>query len=232
MSTLLARLKANLDSVQQRMEAARGRSSLAADAVQLLAVTKYVPLEVVEALAELGITHVGESRPQQLLERAAWRPDLHWHLIGHLQRNKVRAVLPQIELIHSVDSVRLLKRIDEIATELALRPRVLLEVNVSGETVKDGFEPGSLREAWPEILQCQHLQLAGCMTMAPHHASAENLRAVFRNLRALRDELQSHPASPPLPELSMGMSDDFEVAIEEGATIVRLGSVLFENCDL
>ncbi len=231
MSTLLARLKANLDSVQQRIEAAQRRSSHAANAVQLLAVTKYAPLEVVEALAQLGITHVGESRPQQLLERAALHPDLRWHLIGHLQRNKVRAVLPHVALIHSVDSVRLLARIDEVAAELALRPRVLLEVNVSGEAVKDGFEPATLREAWPEILKCQHVELAGCMTMAPHHVSAEKVRAVFSNLRALRDELQCQPASPPLPELSMGMSDDFEVAIEEGATIVRLGSVLFENCD-
>ena len=214
--------------MRRRIEAACARSGRDPAAVRLVAVTKYAPMEAVRELVALGHRDLGENRPQQLLERAGLLngAEVTWHLIGHLQRNKARKVLPVASLIHSVDSVRLMEAIDRLAVELSLRPRVLLEVNVSGEGSKDGFEPGVLREAWGEITRMEHVELAGLMTMAPYSDDPETARPVFQSLRELRDELTATGALP-LPELSMGMSGDFEVAIEEGATIVRMGSLLF-----
>src|SRR5690606_23309001 len=174
---------------------------------------------------------LGESRPQQLIERAAALPaGIEWHLIGHLQRNKVRAVLPHAALIHSVDSLRLAERISDIAGQLSLTPRVLLEVNVSGEASKDGFDAGQLQSDWPTLRALPNLQIAGLMTMAPVSDDPQDARPTFQGLRNLRDTLLSDAVDDPaLSELSMGMSGDFEIAVEEGATLVRIGSALFEG---
>lgn len=227
--SLQSTIEANLARVQLAMQAACQRSGRRADQVRLVAVTKYAPTAALDALTRAGFQTFGESRPQQLIERAAQFPDAEFHLIGHLQRNKVRAVLPVAHTIHSVDSLRLLKRIDAVAEELALRPRVLLEVNVAGEASKDGFSPDGLREAWSEASLSAHVELAGLMTMAPHTDEERPIRETFQRLRRLRNELASQQF--PLPELSMGMSGDFEIAIEEGATIIRVGSTLFEGID-
>ncbi|HEX6984358.1 MAG TPA: YggS family pyridoxal phosphate-dependent enzyme [Planctomycetaceae bacterium] len=217
-------------AVRRRIAAACARSSRDVSDVRLVAVTKYAPVEAVRELVALGHRDLGESRPQQLLERAALfdGAGVTWHLIGHLQRNKARKVLSVASLIHSADNVRLLEALDRLAGELSLRPRVLIEVNVSGEASKDGFPPDELRSAWPRVAGLRRLDVAGLMTMAPYSEDPEATRPYFRALRRLRDDLAA--AGPlPLPELSMGMSGDFEVAIEEGATIVRVGSSLFEE---
>ncbi len=212
------------------MDAACRRCGRDPASVHLVAVTKYADLAWVRQLPALGVRILGESRPQQLIERAR-EPgaDVEWHLIGHLQRNKVRPVLPVAALIHSVDSLRLLQRIDQLAAEMQLRPRVLLEVNVTGESSKDGFAPLELSDAWGTIAALSHVRIEGLMTMAALVDEPESARPAFERLRMFRDELQRLAPGHSLPELSMGMSNDFEVAIEEGATYVRVGSLLFEG---
>jgi pyridoxal phosphate enzyme (YggS family) len=224
-------LKDRLRHVQERIAAACARVGRDPHSVRLIGVTKYTELGWVRVLHELGVEDLGESRPQQLVQRADELPtSIRWHLIGHLQRNKVELVLPHVKWIHSVDSVRLLERIREVAGKSSLRPRVLLEVNVSGEAAKDGFSPAELRNAWPRILESTPVEIHGLMTMAPLDADPTATRAVFAGLRKLRDVLAHlSGGANPLPELSMGMSGDFEIAIEEGATMIRLGSTLFEG---
>lgn len=232
MTTLTEQLEHNLGAIRSRIDVACANAERDPEDVTLIAVTKYAEPEWVQALVELGMTELGESRPQQLVERVEqFPPSVRWHLIGHLQRNKARKVLPLTTLIHSVDSPRLLSAINRLAEELDRRPRVLLEVNVSGEAAKHGFEPAELRGTWSTIASQSRVEIAGLMTMAPRVENPENARPFFRQLRELRDELVESTAetSNRLPELSMGMSGDFEVAIEEGATLVRVGSRLFEG---
>jgi pyridoxal phosphate enzyme (YggS family) len=151
---------------------------------------------------------------------------LEWHFIGHLQKNKVRQALPLFPFFHSIDSAALAGAIDRIAGETGAEAKGLLEVNVSGEESKHGFTPDELRSQFPALAKLPHLRIRGLMTMAPYSDDPEDARPVFRKLRELRDELQS-AHQHPLPELSMGMSGDFEPAIEEGATLVRVGSSIF-----
>lgn len=231
MSGVAERLRENLALVRERIAAACKRSGRDPTQVRIVAVTKYADWSWVEALTGLRMTVLGESRPQQLIERsAAMRRRVEWHLIGHLQRNKVRGVLPIATLIHSVDSWRLLTRIDQIAGELNLQPQVLLQVNVSGEASKGGFSPDELRNEFPQTGSLSHVRVRGLMTMAPYSDDPEAARPVFCGLRELRDGLRAAaPSTVVLDELSMGMSNDFDVAVEEGATLVRLGSLLFEG---
>lgn len=224
-----SRIAENYHAVLKRLESACARSGRQIDAVTLIAVTKYARMEWVRSLIRLGVRDLGESRPQQLEERVPLVAEpVRWHLIGHLQRNKVRRVLPLVDTIQSVDSLRLLMRIEKTAAELSMRPRLLLEVNVAGEPSKDGFSPHELATHWNEVLSCKNVAVHGLMTMAPRAADAESTRPVFRHLRELRDRLVSvSPESIRLTELSMGMSRDFDVAIEEQATMIRIGSELF-----
>ena len=224
------RLAENHQRVLDRIAQACRRAGRPSGSVRLIAVTKYARMEWVRALVSLGARDLGESRPQQLVERAAevGHP-VDWHLIGPLQRNKARRILPLVAWIHSVDSWRLLHWLDALAAELHLRPRVLIEVNVSGETAKHGFAPDRLTAEWDQALAARHVDVRGLMTMAPYDASESIQRQVFTGLRTLRDTLASRSPSLPLPELSMGMSDDFERAIEDGSTMVRIGSALFEG---
>jgi pyridoxal phosphate enzyme (YggS family) len=198
--------------------------------VELIAVTKTVSVEVARAVSDLGVEHLGESRPQELWRKAAaidrrvW-----WHLIGHLQRNKVERTLPLVCLIHSVDSTRLLDAIEAEAARQLRIADVLLEVNASREASKHGFPPEEAPELASQINQLHNVRVRGLMTMAAHD-DPEKCRPTFTLVRQLRDLLRG-TVSPahPLDHLSMGMSNDFEVAIEEGATLVRLGTVLFEG---
>lgn len=227
-------IKANLNQIRERIQAACERVVRDAEEVTLIAITKYAQKDWVQSLLELGMTDLGESRPQQLAERFEIfnQQQIHWHLIGHLQRNKARRVLPLVAWIHSVDSLRLLQSLERLAAELSLKPKVLLEVNVSHEVSKDGFAVEQLLQDWEAIIQQEHLQVAGLMTMAPLTENVADTRPVFTRLRELREQLQKQ--SPPaiqLSELSMGMSRDFEVAIEEGATMIRIGRSLFEGLD-
>ncbi len=232
MDVSTARLAANLAGIQERIAAAAARSGRSADSVTLVAVTKYVAPEWANALADLGCVDLGESRPQELWTKAAAagsRP-VRWHLIGHLQRNKVRRTLPLVSLLHSVDSTRLLEELDIESAAMGRRTPILLEVNISGDESKHGFHPREM----PEVLQLSrrfpNLELRGLMGMASLEGDLEAARLDFRRLRELRDRLRDR-GDGDLPELSMGMSGDFEVAIEEGATIVRVGSAFFEGIE-
>ena len=232
MSEFVERLRANYLAIEQRIAHACQRAGRERSEVTLVAVTKYAEWEWVEALVELGHHELGENRPQQLVERAAQltRP-VNWHLIGHLQSNKAKSVLPRAPWIHSIDSLKLLQLIDRQSVELGLRPRVLMEVNVTGEATKYGFTPDELRANWDAILACGNVDLRGLMTMAMASDDPETARPAFRALKNLRDELQARSPGGVrvFPDLSMGMTGDFEVAIEEGATLIRIGSALFEG---
>jgi len=196
--------------------------------VEIVAVTKTHGAEVVAEAWNAGLTIVGENKVQE----AAWKKPASvtgplWHLIGHLQGNKVRPALELFDFIHSVDSVKLLDRIESIAEETGVSPHVLLEVNVSGERSKSGMRPEDVRPAIEHIsCACSRITVEGLMTMAPFSENPEDARPCFRQLRELRDSCEQD-LGIVLPRLSMGMSGDYEVAVEEGATWVRLGTVLF-----
>lgn len=193
----------------------------------LLAVSKTVAIEDMMTLYHEGVRDFGESRPQEIIRKAAEMPaDCRWHLIGQLQKNKIRKILPYVHLIHSVDSEELLLRLESIAAELQLHPRVLFEVNISGEESKSGLTAQQLRQLASTFSLLQYVQPKGLMTMAPYDANDQQLHDIFGQLRMLRDDLQTQ-FSLELPELSMGMSNDYLIALSEGSTIVRLGSCLF-----
>lgn len=231
------RIAANLQSVRRRIADAAARCGRSASDVRLVAVTKYVGDDAVAALLDAGCRDFGESRPQALWTRAErfGGPDVRWHLIGHLQRNKVARTLPAADLIHSVDSPRLLAAIDAEAARQHRTSDLLLEVNVSGDASKHGVAAEQLAALVAAAGDCRHVRVRGLMTMAAREGDAERARQDFARLRAAGEELRAagtQGAAPPnvqIAELSMGMSGDFEEAIEEGATIVRVGSVLFEG---
>jgi pyridoxal phosphate enzyme (YggS family) len=220
-------IAANLEEIRRRMAEAARRSGRDPASVRLVAVSKTYPAEAVAAAATTGQRIFGESRVQESRDKIpACPPGLEWHFIGHLQKNKVRQALPLFPFFHSIDSTALAGAIDRIAGETGVKAQGLLEVNVSGEETKYGFTPEELRAQFPTLSKLPHLRIRGLMTMAPYNENPEEARPVFRALRELRDELQS-TYQHPLPELSMGMSGDFEPAIEEGATLVRVGSSIF-----
>lgn len=227
-TTILSR---NLQGVRARIAEACARRQRDPQSVQLIAVTKTAPVEWIQELIALGQIELAENRPQQLVQRAAALANsVSWHLIGHLQRNKIELVWPHVRWIHSVDSLRLLRALADYAAKAGSAPRILLEVNISGEASKGGFTPDELLAAWKEIQSISSLPISGLMTMAPLADDPETVRPVFRGLRELRDQLAEQSGGKfALPELSMGMSGDYEVAIEEGATMVRVGSRLFEG---
>ena len=181
-------------------------------------------------LAELGVRDLGESRPQELWRKAAALPAVRWHLIGHLQRNKIERTLPLVHCIHSVDSLRLLAALEEEAARTGRTVDVLLEVNASREANKQGFAPEDLPGLAPALAALKRVRVTGLMTMAAYEEDPERCRPTFVLLRELRDRLRTAVGSAqPLTELSMGMTNDFEVAVEEGATLVRIGTALFEG---
>jgi pyridoxal phosphate enzyme (YggS family) len=202
--------------------------------VTLVAVTKTVSPEIAALLPALGILDLGESRPQELWRKASHLSKMavpvRWHQVGHLQRNKIEATLPLVHLIHSVDSVRLLNALDQEAAKQQRTAVVLLEVNVSGEASKHGFSPAEIPALVKRVGDLKHVQVTGLMTMAALESEPERCRATFAELRGLRDRFRANfPAPHNLRHLSMGMTNDFEVAIEEDATLIRLGTVLFEG---
>lgn len=230
METIPHVLQQNLDAVHSRIEQACQRADRSPEDVTLVAVTKYAEWEWVCALAELHPVF-GESRPQQLAERQPQLPRVQWHLIGQLQRNKVRSAIGHADMIHSVDSLRLLRRIHQLAEETSRPIRLLLQVNVSGEESKSGFTPEMLLQEWPQIagFTSPSVTISGLMTMAPKSDSESSIRPVFAGLAELRHRLNEQAECAELTELSMGMSRDFEIAVEEGATLIRVGSSLFDG---
>ena len=223
----MAEIAENLAEVRRRITAACGRAQRDPGSVELIAVSKTFPAAAVREAHAAGQGHFGESRLQEAEPKMdLLASSLHWHFIGRLQRNKVRRLLPRFEVIHAVDSCGLAAYINEVARELGLFPKVMLQVNVAGETSKGGFEPAVLRAEMTGLLALERLEIMGLMCIPPPGPEPASARPWFVALRELRDELE-HAAGIPLPWLSMGMSGDFEVAIEEGATHVRVGGAIF-----
>lgn len=220
--------------IAQRYEAVRRQVADAADFVgrpsddvTIVGVTKHVGVEEVAEALKAGICDLGENRVQEFQGKYGLFPKARWHFIGHLQTNKVKDVVGKATLIHSIDSMRLLRIVDEKAAEQFVVQDALLQVNVSGEDSKSGFRPEDVYDVLHEAVALDHVKVRGLMTMAPY-ARAEEVRWVFRSLRNLRDSLcATSPDGVELEELSMGMTNDYGVAIEEGATIVRVGRAIF-----
>lgn len=214
--------------IESRILAACNRAGRSRGEVQVIAVTKYVSLETTGQVIKEGLQHVGENRWQDAAAKwEAFQSDAVWHFIGHLQTNKVKEVVGRFSYIHSLDRPSLAKEIEKKASDLSLQVPCFIQVNVSGEQSKYGLAPEELL-SFAELLRgYEHIRVAGLMTMAPFEAEPEETRPVFRALRELRDRLNaSGILGYEAPHLSMGMSNDFEVAVEEGATWVRLGSSL------
>ncbi|MDB6132135.1 MAG: hypothetical protein JWM59_378 [Verrucomicrobiales bacterium] len=220
-------IASRLHEIKERMAEAAARAGRRAEEVELLAVSKTFPPEAVEAAAAAGQRLFGESRVQECLTKIpALSGRLSWHFIGHLQSNKIRKILPLCPVIHSVDSTALALDMERIAEEEGLRPEIYLQVNVASDGRKFGFTAQSVRREMEPLLQLRRVQVAGLMTIPPLVADPELSRPHFAALRELRDRLAAE-TGVPLTGLSMGMSGDYTVSIEEGATIVRVGSLLF-----
>ena len=217
-----------LNEVKAKIAAACARAGRDPSEVEIIAVTKMHGAEVVQEAWNAGLRIVGENKVQE----AAWKKPASvtgpmWHLIGHLQSNKVRKALGLFDFFHSVDTAALADRMNAIADDIGAAPHILLEVNVSGEKSKSGMKPEDVEPTVRHIMEsCPRLTVEGLMTMAPFSENPEDARPYFRRLRELRDAVEKS-LGVGLPRLSMGMSGDYEVAIEEGATWVRLGTVLF-----
>ena len=217
----------NLISIQQRISAACGRAGRDVNSVTLLAVSKTHPPETISAAAGLGLLVFGENKVQEAKAKIPLCPGrLRWHFIGHLQSNKCRDAVELFEMIQGVDSLPLAQEINKRATDAAKTIPVLLEVNLAGEASKFGYPPERLLADLKEINSLPRIEVHGLMTVPPWSPDAESSRPHFRRLRELKTECEQLLGAP-LPQLSMGMSGDFEVAIEEGATIVRIGTALF-----
>ena len=213
-------VKASIDKVTEKYERAPGT-------VKLLAVSKTFPAEAVEAAYSTGQLLFGENRVQELVEKAPRLPqEIEWHLIGHLQSNKVGKAVELASLIHSVDSEKLLRRINNLAGKIDKKQKILLELNISGEESKFGESIDKATLLVKTALDMPNIELKGFMTMPPFGAEESELRNVFSSLREFRNNMEKE-FNVPLPELSMGMSSDFEFAIAEGATIVRIGTAIF-----
>lgn len=217
----------NLRTIQQRIRVACDRCDREPNSVALLAVTKTHPPETVNAAAELGLTMFGENKVQEAKAKIPLCPDrLHWHFIGHLQSNKCREAVELFEMIESVDSLALAQEINKRAEAVGKTMPVLLEVNAAGEASKFGYKPSQLFADLAEINALPKIEIRGLMTVPPWSPEPEKARPFFRQLREMKTECEQNLGAP-LPHLSMGMSGDFEVAIEEGATIIRVGTALF-----
>lgn len=223
----MSEISANLDAIQERIAFACEKSGRARSEVQLIAVSKtFGPAEIREAV-EAGHCEFGESRLQEAEPKVAILPgNLKWHFIGKLQRNKVRRILQIFNVVHAVDSLRLASYMNEVSGELGLFPKVFLQINVGGEASKGGFETEAVFKDMEGILSLPRLSISGLMCIPPVTPDSESARPWFASLRMLRDRLERE-FNVSLPGLSMGMSGDFEIAIQEGATHVRVGSAIF-----
>ena len=223
----MSEVAANLAGVLEKIDAACERSGRSRADVRLIAVSKTFPADFVRDAVGAGQLHFGESKLQEAEPKIASLPGhLHWHFIGRVQRNKVRKLLQQFEVIHGIDSLRLAQYVNEVAKDIGLFPKIFLQVNVGGESSKGGFEPDELHAEMGGLLTLDRLEIIGLMSIPPAEPDAESARPWFVILRKLRDALESE-CGVSFPFLSMGMSGDYEVAVEEGATHVRVGSAIF-----
>ncbi len=220
-------LEERIDSIHAQIAQSASKSGRSSDDILLLAVSKKIALDAMEDAYRSGIKDFGESKIQELKTKVPLLPSsIRWHMIGHLQSNKAREAVQFAELIHSVDTLNLASEIHQCAEKAAKNQKVLVEVNVAGEATKFGVKPDSLEQLAVAVNEMPRLELHGLMCMAPYSDDPEKARPYFAHLRNLRDRLESH-LGYQLPVLSMGMSGDFTVAIEEGSTIVRIGTSLF-----
>ena len=215
-------LSQRIEDVRQSMNAACARAGRKPESVRLVVVTKAAPTEIFPELKALGITDLGENRIQGSEQRlAGMEQSFRWHFVGHLQSNKVRKAVPLFDVFHGVDSEDLMWRIDRVAGELHRQPDLMLQVNISGEPSKSGLTPGEVCRVVEASDELKHARLTGLMTMAPQTEHSEDCRSLFQELAKLRDSLAR--GRDNFRDLSMGMSSDFAVAVEEGATWVRIG---------
>jgi len=230
---LIATLRGNVAALRSRIEAARERGARAAAHVDLLVVTKSQPASIFGPLLAAGVTDIGENRVQSASARRPGAPaGLVWHGIGHLQRNKARTAVATFDVFHALDGIRLAERLEAVLAEAERPWPVYLQVNAAGDEAKSGVEPEEALALVAELAACPHVELRGFMTMGRLGASEADLRATFCTLREIRDEAVRRGRGAAAPAgLSMGMSDDFEVAVEEGATVVRVGRAVFHGVD-
>lgn len=234
------RLRLNLERVLEQVDRAQRAAGRSSDSVKLVAVSKYVDADMTWHLVEAGCFELGESRPQSIWQKhqsfatstnhSSQSTLVHWHMIGHLQRNKVARTLPLIQWLHSLDSLRLAETVSAEAVKQSISLNCLLEVNVTEDKTKTGLPPAEARQVLEQVLNLPGLNVCGLMAMSTDGAPAGQARREFESVRALRDELQTQFGSAcNLQELSMGMSGDFVEAIAAGATLIRVGSVLWEG---
>lgn len=243
------KLAENWKRIERRVHDACTRAERDPSEVSIVAVTKYASLDIIRTMVDLGITDLGENRVQELTKRAAavreWlgrralddrvkaKPEPRWHMVGHLQRNKVKALLPWVDLIHSLDSLRLAEEMDTQAGKLDRVIPVLLEINAADAPTKQGVAVAATTHLAEQICTLPGLEIRGLMAMAPLTDDTEKIRRVFWRVRELYEEMVSaRICGPKFKELSLGMSNDFEYGIEAGATCVRIGSALFEGIEL
>ncbi len=229
-SALDANIALNLSTVRRRLDAAAHRAHRSPESVHLIAVSKTFPIDAVFAAARAGQRDFGENRVQEGLDKIAATGglDLVWHLIGHLQTNKARKAAAAFHWIHSVDSLELLKKLDAGAAEAGTRPQILLQLDLANEATKSGADRSQVEELGLAAIECRALQLRGLMSVPPIAENPEDVRRWFVALRDVRDEMVTRGLpGESLAQLSMGMSHDCEVAIEEGATMVRVGTAIF-----
>ena len=222
-------LKENLKAVDQEIKEACDRSGRAREDVTLIAVSKTKPVETLQEAYDLGVRVFGENKVQELVDKYEVLPkDIHWHLIGHLQRNKVKYIIDKVDMIHSVDSIRLADTIEKEAAKHNIKVKILIEVNVAKEESKFGIHPEELDAFIEEISHFSHIQVMGLMTIAPFVENAEENRPIFEHLRKLSVDIANKNIDNIIMSvLSMGMTNDYQVAVEEGATMVRVGTGIF-----
>ena len=221
-------LKKNTELVFQQIADASQEANRALDAVSVIAVTKYVDVQTAEALLPLGVRHIGENRVDKFLEKYQALKDypVTWHLIGTLQRRKVKEVIPYVDYFHALDSLKLAQEIQKRTDHVI---KCFLQVNISGEESKHGFSKEELLELLPELAKLDQIEYVGLMTMAPFEADSEELKEIFKETQALQAEIREKQIpNMPMTELSMGMSRDFKEAIQFGSTFVRIGTAFFK----
>lgn len=222
-------LRKNFEEVEERIREACRRSGRKREDVTLIAVSKTKPVEILQEAYDIGSRIFGENKVQEIVDKYAALPDdISWHMIGHLQRNKVKYIIDKVDLIHSVDSLRLAETIEKEAAKRNITANILIEVNMAKEDTKFGAMPEDVKELVSQIARLPHIRIKGLMTIAPFVANPEENRIHFRNLRNLSvDIMENKSDNVTMGVLSMGMTNDYEVAIEEGATMVRVGTGLF-----
>lgn len=226
-------LKENIEHVLTRARDAAIISNRKLSDVKLVAVTKTIDVDVIKKAVGYGILHIGESRVQELLRKYEQIGNVvKWHLIGHLQRNKVKYIIDKVDIIHSLDSYRLAKEINKRAKNINRVVECLLQVNVSGEKTKYGISPDDVKHVLEEVAPLNNIKIAGLMTIAPHVDDKEQVRQCFRTLKNIFDQVvKMNLSDVKMKYLSMGMSNDFEIAIQEGANIIRVGTSIFGQRD-